>query len=446
MKKLKEKLSYGKRGITLIALVVTIIVLLILAGVTIATLTGDNGILTRAQEAKNKTEEAQKNEEDILNSYEDKINEYTGVDWDTALADAKKHPDQKTSTAVGVGTDGKAVNMDFWEYTLLEDGTYTLNDDETLVENETRTTGYTGNILNGKIEGTIPTYISEDNGLTFKPVTSMYCTFIDCSELITFPQIPYTITDMESTFQGCTKLLSSTIQIPEGVKYLNYTFQSCMFEDASLINIPKSVIEMKGTFAWNTNLIKTTKLSENVTTIEYIYTGCSNLIDGSLIEIPDSVVNMSGAFRQCSNLEVAPTLPENLINMQQTFSSCSKLKSAPQIPNKVENLNQTFMNCTLMDTPPVEIPNSVINMYRTFYKCPSLSGTIEISANLNGNILDNGYEDYYQCFWDTALISGKSIILKCSEKIYNLFYDSNSKNNIKANICYEGLPISLIKQ
>ena len=42
MKKLKEELKYGKKGITLISLVVTIIVLLILAGVTIATLTGDN--------------------------------------------------------------------------------------------------------------------------------------------------------------------------------------------------------------------------------------------------------------------------------------------------------------------------------------------------------------------------------------------------------------------
>ena len=42
MKKLKEELKYGKRAITLISLVVTIIVLLILAGVTIATLSGDN--------------------------------------------------------------------------------------------------------------------------------------------------------------------------------------------------------------------------------------------------------------------------------------------------------------------------------------------------------------------------------------------------------------------
>ena len=52
---MKEKLRQQK-GITLIALVITIIVLLILAGVTIATLTGENGILTRATDAKEQTE------------------------------------------------------------------------------------------------------------------------------------------------------------------------------------------------------------------------------------------------------------------------------------------------------------------------------------------------------------------------------------------------------
>ncbi len=46
----------GKRGITLIALVITIIVLLILAGVSIAILTGQNGILNQAQKAKEQTE------------------------------------------------------------------------------------------------------------------------------------------------------------------------------------------------------------------------------------------------------------------------------------------------------------------------------------------------------------------------------------------------------
>ena len=61
-----------ENGITLIALVITIIVLLILAGVTIAMLTGENGILTQAQSAKTKTEEAGENEKielEVLGSY-----------------------------------------------------------------------------------------------------------------------------------------------------------------------------------------------------------------------------------------------------------------------------------------------------------------------------------------------------------------------------------------
>lgn len=52
-----------KNGITLIALVITIIVLLILAGITIATLTGQNGILTKANDAKNETESKSLKEE-----------------------------------------------------------------------------------------------------------------------------------------------------------------------------------------------------------------------------------------------------------------------------------------------------------------------------------------------------------------------------------------------
>ncbi len=51
-----ETSNKEEKGITLIALVITIIVLLILAGVTIATLTGDNGILTKANEAKEQAE------------------------------------------------------------------------------------------------------------------------------------------------------------------------------------------------------------------------------------------------------------------------------------------------------------------------------------------------------------------------------------------------------
>ena len=55
---MKNMLNKNK-GITLIALVITIIVLLILAGVAIATLTGENGLLNRATDAKTNTDNAQ---------------------------------------------------------------------------------------------------------------------------------------------------------------------------------------------------------------------------------------------------------------------------------------------------------------------------------------------------------------------------------------------------
>ena len=58
MKIYKKKILGREKGITLIALVITIIVLLILAGVSISMLTGDNGILTQAQNAKEETEKA----------------------------------------------------------------------------------------------------------------------------------------------------------------------------------------------------------------------------------------------------------------------------------------------------------------------------------------------------------------------------------------------------
>ena len=78
MKKHKKKILGKEKGITLIALVITIIVLLILAGVSIAMLTGENGILTQAQRAANETENAAQNEAAILDEYNEYLNNVTG--------------------------------------------------------------------------------------------------------------------------------------------------------------------------------------------------------------------------------------------------------------------------------------------------------------------------------------------------------------------------------
>jgi len=62
-------------GITLVALVITIILLLILAGISIQTLAKTN-LFNQAKQAKNATENAQKEENKILSEYIDKTNEY----------------------------------------------------------------------------------------------------------------------------------------------------------------------------------------------------------------------------------------------------------------------------------------------------------------------------------------------------------------------------------
>ena len=67
-----------QKGITLVALVVTIVVLLILAGVSINLVLGDNGIVKKAQEAKTKPEEASKNDltsmDELTKELEEAIN------------------------------------------------------------------------------------------------------------------------------------------------------------------------------------------------------------------------------------------------------------------------------------------------------------------------------------------------------------------------------------
>ena len=80
------------KGITLIALVITIIVLLILAGISIAMLTGQNGILTQASNAKQATEESAKNEKRQLLQSEATTHlenyDYTDAEGNTATIPA----------------------------------------------------------------------------------------------------------------------------------------------------------------------------------------------------------------------------------------------------------------------------------------------------------------------------------------------------------------------
>ena len=140
----KQKLKESK-GITLIALVITIIVLLILAGVTIATLTGDNGILTKAGDAKTQTEQAKEDENlkiAIAGSYgtDGKLNlkdlkdnlENQGIDYDknntgfpleVTVNGEQKKIDENGNVTVKLESvaDSKTKGTVFDDVTTLED-------------------------------------------------------------------------------------------------------------------------------------------------------------------------------------------------------------------------------------------------------------------------------------------------------------------------------------
>ena len=122
MKKLAEILQEGsivrkkQRGITLIALVVTIIVLLIMAGVSVSMLTGQNGILTNAAKAKENTEAASDLEFLQTKAYEAVTNYYvkgqTGSENEYILEELGKVSGVETSVSQGtVKYNGKTYDI-----------------------------------------------------------------------------------------------------------------------------------------------------------------------------------------------------------------------------------------------------------------------------------------------------------------------------------------------
>ena len=134
------------KGITLIALVITIIVLLILAGVTIATLTGDNGILTKAQDAKTQTEQAKEDE------------------------------NLKIAIAGSYGTDGKLNLKDLKDNLENQEILYTDSDKFPLgvtVNGEKKKIDENGNVT-VKLESVAD---SKTNGTVFNDVTTLEDTY-----------------------------------------------------------------------------------------------------------------------------------------------------------------------------------------------------------------------------------------------------------------------------
>ena len=371
----REKIKNKQKGITLIALVVTIIVLLILAGVSIAMLTGQNGILSQAKKASEETTISSEKEgiyiciasaemtdigyeELTTENLQNEIDKYFGkhnalvqkqkekcftitfnesmrsysinekgtieevLDWEKIFENAKAPDEQDKEDVIGIGTDGKAVNMDLWEYTLMEDGTYGLNDENSLMDGDEKNLGYdNSNVVNGEIQGKIPQYIKEGDE-EFKPVTDLSYLFYK-SSIEKPPIIPSTVKNLRATFNS-----TNITKIPE---------------------IPYGVENMYGTFA-----------------------NCKTLTDANIV-IPDSVKNMYGSFLQCSSLINPPKLGEGVENLESTFKGCTNLEKTPIIPKSVTNIRGTFMDCQ------------------------NLKGELIINGNISGEIYEGDQTKYAWC-------------------------------------------------
>ena len=116
-----EKFIKKTKGITLIALVVTIVVLLILAGVSINMVLGENGIVTKAKDARDKTEQAKQND---LASMDQFVKDMDDILNDNGTPGGDDTPTE-TKTLVQAFNAGELKIGDYVEYKPTAGQTYT---------------------------------------------------------------------------------------------------------------------------------------------------------------------------------------------------------------------------------------------------------------------------------------------------------------------------------
>lgn len=112
-----------EKGITLVALVVTIIILIILAGISISLVLGDNGIVTKAKLAKQNTLLAQEEENSALTNYDKEIEEALNDNLSTLIPRFTPTIEDNNGISVQISANAPAANEnDIVSYTYLLNG------------------------------------------------------------------------------------------------------------------------------------------------------------------------------------------------------------------------------------------------------------------------------------------------------------------------------------
>lgn len=271
---------------------------------------------------------------------------------------------ERNNDVIGIGTDSKPVNMNYWEYCFdtVTNG-YGLNSQEVFQNTEynnngtntstLREKGYRGSATDTEINGKIPQYISVDNGSTYYPVTSLYRTFLGMSNLSKYPKIPETIKNMFSAFEGCQNIKNA--YIPNNVESISWTFN-------------------------NTGLTELPSLSENIKSISGAFSNCNSLKSVEL-NIPTQVDEMSNLFYQCENLtSIDLVVSENIEDLTQTFSDCKKLEGTIIINGNPTKYELCFQNTSKDAKNSLKITGKSTMLEQLIEKSYGL-GNVVISAN-----------------------------------------------------------------
>ena len=398
-------------GVTLIALAVTIIVMLILAGVTISTLTGNSGITTKASKAKTKSyladikeeyelylsEKRMDDEYDLDTLYaNDKTIRYEGNEVGSGITEIcssiKKGDEKKFEIIKGkiyyVSQDKKvipiAVELGFSinPYEITDDGVLRSSAMNLyLVDNNGKLdlSEYEGKIKT--IEAGAFSKVEIESGITPlssivlpKGITTIGDDAFSYNTSLTSIKIPNTVTSIgKRAFQGCTNLTS--IEIPDTVTYIgDYCFSGC-------------------------NRLQKIKLSKKIQTInQRLLQGCSSLTE---IEIPKGVKSIGyAAFSSCSKLTTI-TLPASLTSL--SGAAIARLNRLTEI--KIADGNNSFkfengillskdgktMYMALLTLTEINVPNGVVSIVGDTLSGSSATKIIlpdTVSSNLSGTVFN----------------------------------------------------------
>ena len=348
-----------EKGITLIALVVTIVVLLILAGVSISMLTGENGIITQAQEARNDTEQARVQElvdlavnsligenlgstngitpqmvAEEVNEMENRNDVYAeGSEFPTKIifpeeereveVDLEQKVDLSEMYEVAVDEDDIAP-LDLFDYEIIDDaevGALTLS---TLPTKNVRITGIKEEYCNHYMESS--NTVEDTNYEIIYEGTTISDTLV----------IPYEVDGkyVESGTEGeMYKITEVSLMAPGKMYYGRVEGYSIpKIETVIYPNTVEKVIHV----GWDESFLdynasenetlKTVILPKNLKTIDSgAFLGCEIL---SNITIPDSVTSIgNNTFYGCSGL-TSITIPESMTSIgTSAFYDCISLKT-----------------------------------------------------------------------------------------------------------------------